>query len=424
MIPNHPLRYALSNELHARPFPEIAAPGRGAYIAIKRNPSSTNQYQADDREHLITLLDRFGAAHPQPNATHYSSSLGLYTLRWESHTEFITYTLLTSGVAESPFDASTFAAFPADWLALIPGECITSALFRIELCEDESYVIDKSSQWFVPESLAISRVLDGQLTIASDFRIDGSGHMRFAVFAQSAAGDRRIGRLVQYLFEIETYKSMAMLGFSSARELNSDLADMDNALTAIASDIRETQKPEELLKTILGVAADIEDLLARYSYRFGASAAYESIVFQRINALREERYEGLQTFGEFMTRRFDPAMRTVASTKDRLEQMAQRLQRASDLMRTRVDVERSAQNQELLESMDKRSGLQLRLQSTVEGLSVVAISYYTVSLASYFFGPLQTYYGISKSLVSAAVTPIVVIVVWLVIRRIKNQHFR
>jgi uncharacterized membrane-anchored protein len=129
---------------------------------------------------------------------------------------------------------------------------------------------------------------------------------------------------------------------------------------------------------------------------------------------------GRQSFGEFMMRRYDPAMRTVKSAEARLGSMAERAERAAELLRTRVDVERSAQNQSLLESMDRRADLALRLQHTVEGLSVVAISYYAVSLASYAAYPVTEALAISKGLATAVLTPVVILCVWLGLRRIKR----
>ena len=120
-------------------------------------------------------------------------------------------------------------------------------------------------------------------------------------------------------------------------------------------------------------------------------------------------------------RRFDPAMRTVKSTQTRLRSMSDRALRASDLLRTRVDVERSAQNQTLLTSMDRRADLQLRLQRTVEGLSVVAISYYAVNLVLYLTGPLEKGFGISKTTLAAIATPVIVLLVWLLVQRIRRH---
>ncbi len=208
--------------------------------------------------------------------------------------------------------------------------------------------------------------------------------MRFAVFASDAIGERRVGRIVQRLCEIETYKSMSMLGFARVRDMGAQLGALDTRLTELVEAMSAVgSKAEETLQALLAISAELETLSAQSSFRFGATWAYEALVNQRIEALRETRYDGWQSFGEFMMRRYQPAMRTVKSAQERLDAMSSRGVRAANLLRTRVDVERSAQNQALLESMDRRSDLQLRLQRTVEGLSVVAISYYAVSLASY-----------------------------------------
>lgn len=420
-ITDHPLRYSLANELHARPFPSVHAPSRAAYLAIKPAQNAAARDRNADRAHLIALLDRFGAQHPQPDATHYFGTIGRHDLKWESHTEFVTYTIFGEGVADRPFDSDTFAVFPEDWLAIAPGTRITSALIRIEAAAQDDEIIDKVHRWFVPESLAISRVLDDQLVIAGDFRIDTAGHMRFAIFARPDAGDRRIGRVVQRLCEIETYKAMSMLGLARARDLGRKMGVMDGQLSALVSDMcGPISNPADTLSKLLAISSELENIVAQSSFRFGATGAYEHIVNQRIVVLREERFGGRQTFAEFMMRRFDPAMRTVNSTEKRLQAMSERALRAGDLLRTRVDVERSAQNQELLASMDKRADLQLRLQRTVEGLSVVAISYYAVNLVLYIVGPVGDAGGVSKPIMAAIATPLVILGVWGMIRRIRR----
>jgi uncharacterized membrane-anchored protein len=421
-IQDHPLRYTMANELHARPFPLVAAPARAAYLAIKPAHNAAGRDREADRTHLIKLLDRFGAQHPQPEATHYSGQIGKYLLKWESHTEFVTFTIFGAGTAERPFDATTFSVFPDDWLSEAPGVRITSALIRVETADNDAGIVTKVDDWFVPESLAISRVLDGQLVIASDFRIDTGGHMRFAVFARGEAGDRRTGRVVQRLCEIETYKAMSMLGLSRARDLGIQMAKTDQRLTALLEEMcGPVGEPAELLHSLLVVSAELENIVAQSAFRFGATGAYETIVNQRVDVLREERFEGRQTFAEFMMRRYDPAMRTVKSTEARLKAMSDRAMRAGDLLRTRVDVERSAQNRDLLASMDKRSDVQLRLQRTVEGLSVVAIAYYAVNLVLYIVGPLEKQFDISKTHMAAVATPLVLLGVYLMVQRLRKH---
>ncbi|KNG94413.1 hypothetical protein ATO11_06835 [Pseudaestuariivita atlantica] len=418
-------RYALANELHARPFPKLDAPCRAAFLAIKPEHGAPARDKQKDLDHLIALLDRHGAPHPQPGATHYFGQIGKHHLKWESHTEFVTYTLFGDGVADTPFDAATFGLFSEDWLAEAPGVRVTSALIRIEVEEDETTITRKLEDWFVPESLAVSRILDDSAVIAGDFRIDPAGHMRLAVFAARDTGAQRTGRIVQRLCEIETYKTMSMLGLAKVRAIGPKLgaleAQLTDLVTGMAEDERTTDAHESTLKSLLAVSADLESLVAQTSFRFGATGAYEAIVDQRIEVLREERFTGRQTFREFMMRRFDPAMRTVKSTEARMHQLSTRAERAGNLLRTRVEVERSAQNQSLLESMNRRADLQLRLQRTVEGLSIVAISYYAVSLAGYLLYPLGEATGLSKGWVTAFAAPPIVFLVWLMIRRLRRE---
>ncbi|MEC3863229.1 DUF3422 domain-containing protein [Mesobacterium sp. TK19101] len=422
-IQDHPLRYALANELHARPFPSLKTPCRAVYLAVKKQVGAVTRDREEDRRHLIALLDRYGTQHPQPGTTHFSGQIGQHMLKWEQHTEFVTYTVFMDGVGDRPFDPADFDVFPDDWLDQAPGFRLTSALIRVaERPADEAQIDAELQKTFVQESLAASRVIDDEAVVGTDFRIDPAGQMRFAVYANPGIGARRVGRIVQRLCEVETYKAMSMLGFSRVRQISPRMGEIDDELTRLMSDMTQSvAQPEQTLKALLSVSEELESLSAQMSFRFGATEAYEALVAQRIQVLREDRFRGRQSFREFMARRYDPAMRTVKSARGRLETMSNRAMRAGDLLRTRVEVQRSAQNQQLLESMNQRADLQLRLQKTVEGLSVVAISYYAVSLAGYVLYPLSGVTGLSKGMITAMVTPVVVLAVWLMIRRIHHK---
>ncbi|WP_135446930.1 DUF3422 family protein [Tabrizicola caldifontis] len=422
-IADHPLRYATVNELHARPFPALQVPSTAVYVAIKEPVQAHNRDRQKDLAHLVALLDRHGSQHPQPGATHFQGPIGRAELKWESHTEFVTYSAFSRGLSKRPFDPADAEVLPEDWLAQAPGKRLTSVMIRIApLPASDAELLAQLDEWFVPESLAVSRVVDGAAVIAGDFRIDPAGHMRFAVFVRPGTGPRRVGRIVQRLCEIETYRAMSMLGLMRSRDLTARLNALDPRLSALVSGLDNAEPaPEAALHDLLSISAELESLAVQFSFRFGATAAYEAIVNQRIEVLREQRIEGRQTFGEFMMRRYDPAMRTVKSAEGRLKAMAERAERAAELLRTRVDVERSAQNQKLLESMDRRADLQLRLQRTVEGLSTVAISYYAVNLMAYLLEPLAYRFGISHGALLSGLVPVVVLGVWLMIRRIRHH---
>ena len=422
-LEDHPLRFMLANELHARPFPQLAAPAQVAYLAIKPETDAARRDRARDRAHLDALLDRFGAAHPAPGATHHVADLGRFRLKWESHTEFVSYTVFQPGLGARPFDPEVFAAFPADWLDEAPGLRITSAILRVDaIPAREADLNEGFGDWFVQESVACSRVADGAAIVASDFRIDSAGHMRMGVFVPPGIGPRRLGRIVQWLCEIETYKSMSMLGFARARQLSPRIGELDTRLSQLVGDLSGSATPPDgTLRALLGISSELENLLAKSSFRFSATEAYQAIVHERIDVLREDRVFGRQTLGEFMLRRFDPAMRTVKASDARLRSLSERSMRAGTLLSTRVDVDRSAQNQMLLESMDRRADMQLRLQRTVEGLSVVAISYYAVGLVGNVAEPFALPLGLTKGWLLALLTPPVVVAVWFLVHRIRER---
>lgn len=421
-VTDHPLRYPLTNELHARPFPAMSAPGTVVFLALKGPDHASAGDRESNRAQLVSLLDRHGMPHPQPGATHYSTELGRHRLKWEQHSEFVTYTVFTPSLADRPFDAADFGVFPEDWLGTLTGVRITSATLRVEVREHDARVLDRIRAWFVPESVAVSRVLGDAAVVAGDFRIDEAGHQRFALFVSPGTGERRVGRIIQRLLEIQTYQAMSMLGFAMVRSMAERLSELDVELAELMrSATEDAVRSEDTLHALLRVSAELESASADASFRFGATQAYEAIVSQRIEVLREASFDGRQTFSEFMRRRYEPAMRTVRSTERRLESMANRAMRAGDLLQTRVEVERSRQNQSLLASMNRRARLQLRLQHTVEGLSVVAVSYYAISIGGYLAYPLTDLLGVSKGTLTAALALPTVGGVWWLLRRLRAQ---
>ncbi|MBZ0123861.1 MAG: DUF3422 domain-containing protein, partial [Roseovarius sp.] len=263
-IDDHPLRYRLANELHARPFPSVTPPATAAFLAVKREHGAAARDRSADLAHLTALLDRHGAPHPQPGATHYSGRIGRHMLKWESHTEFVTYTAMSEGSGARPFDPADFAAFPDDWLADAPGVRVTSVLIRVEQIRDEDALAATIADWFVPESVAVARVLDNAAVIAGDFRIDPAGHQRFLIAVAPGTGPRRVGRVMQRLCEIETYKSMSMLGFARVRDLSPRMGQLETRMRAMIGDMTGGEKrAEDTLPDLLDISAELEAMAAQ-----------------------------------------------------------------------------------------------------------------------------------------------------------------
>lgn len=416
-----PERFALSNELHARPFPKLAAPCRAIFLAIRPEGAAERDAEAD-RAHLVSLIDRYGGAHPAPGAQHHMAELGRFQLKWESHTEFVTYTLFVPGVSEEAFSGDSLSFLPDDWLAETGGRVISAAMVRVERAADQAAAEERFlsglADSFADESVSLGWVVDDEALVATDFRLHEDGFARIAVIALDGIGPRRLGRIVQRLLEIESYKSFALLTLPVARRVSKTVTEIDRRLGALnAADAN----PREALEALTALAGEVERLSTETAFRFGAAGAYDAIVGDRIAVLRARRMRGRQLFSEFMTRRFDPAMRTCRSAERRLAELSDRVARASALLSTRVQVAVEAQNQELLESMDRRAALQLRLQQTVEGLSVVAISYYAVNLGGYILAPAAKAWGLDKTTLTAALAVPVIAGVWLMVRRIRRH---
>ncbi len=428
VLEDHPQRISLTNELHARPFQPVAAPGRLLHLAITPVDGAAERSAAADRAHLTALLDRFGASYPAPEADHHTVDLGRFRLKWERHTEFVSYTLYEDGPGDDVFEAKLLEQLPESWLAMAPGSLIAAVEVEVFWADDadaaDGLLQSRLVREFTAESLAVARVLDGEALAMGDFRIHEGGFTRFGIIHFGGMGTRRIGRISQRLIEIEVYRALAMLALPVARHTARRLNEIERELAGLIGKVASEERDIEenvILAALTAISAEIEALAASSAFRFGASGAYEAIVHERIRSLSEDRVGGRQLFREFMMRRFDPAMRTVHSVERRLSELSSRASRVAELLRTRVNVAVEAQNQRLLASMDRRAAMQLRLQETVEGLSAVAISYYAVSLLGPMLAPFTDPIGIDKTMVTAAITLPVVLIVYGLIRRMRRR---
>jgi uncharacterized membrane-anchored protein len=178
-----------------------------------------------------------------------------------------------------------------------------------------------------------------------------------------------------------------------------------------------------LLDDLTGLAAELEAGAAANLFRIGATRAYDEIVHLRLQTIGERPVPGFPSWSSFLARRMAPAMRTCATTETRQENLSEKLARAANLLRTRVDVELEQQNRDLLKSMNERTRMQLRLQTTVEGLSVAAVSYYVVGLFGYLVkGAHDEGVPVDISLATALFVPVAVAAIWWLVRRIRRRH--
>lgn len=411
----HPDRQRLIAEAHARPASELAMPmlvGRMATLA-------GDDGLAADRHHLSALCTALDQDLPTDDARWWAIDAGGWRLRWERHTEFSTWTVYRTPTGHTPFVASAFDAVPSDWLAAMPGEVLVATKLEYRSPSDAG----PPANHFIRE-MAGSQIADGALTLFSDFYPDAEGWTRYLMLG--ARADRRMaGRIALGILEIETYRLLAMLAFPVAGRVGAQVKAFEVEAEEIARRLAEEtglDQDRQLLQRLVSLAGQAEAINTRTSYRFGAARAYRQIVRDRVDALGEQPIAGIQTVAQFMERRFAPAMRTCDSVAERERAVIDRIARTAQMLETRVEVAARAGSSALLASMDRRARQSYQLQRTVEGLSVVAISYYAVGLVGFVAKAIEKLdHRIDATLLTGLLTLPVVAMIWLGIRRLAGR---
>ncbi len=411
-LQEHPLRQRLNNEFHARPPVPLVGAVLVSHLVFKHSAEKAPAA----RDNLAKLCQGHVCNSIESSDSHLMIDTGAFRMRWELHTEFSSYTFfrpLASGEELHP-DVTAFDAVHPEWISGIPGKLIVAT--HVELRSTDEISPDSILASLTPNgrTMVAAKVADETAWIFTDFKID-NGFSRFLVL-NAGMTQRQTGRTVQRLVEIETYRLMALLGLPVAKEVGrwlytgeKELADMMDRI----GQARGAQDERDILAALSALAAGVEHSVARTTFRFGASRAYHGLVMQRIEELRETRISGLPTFYEFMQRRLLPAMNTCEAISRRQEELSARVARNSQLLRTRVDIELERQNQELLGQMNSRAKLQLRLQETVEGLSVVVLTYYGSQLVQYLAKGTKELHHLNTDVITAVSIPVIAgLVAW------------
>jgi uncharacterized membrane-anchored protein len=408
---SHPLRAALAEEMHVRRLPRFAAPCRLMQIVTVLGEAGAGSAGA----HFEAVAMRLGLT--LAPATKYAVvDLGTMKLVLERHTEFASYTFVREGAFDEPFASGVFDPAATAILADMPGDVIRAtqiALYPAGTVPPDAATLDRL---FVPEALILCDVADGKARVMSDFRLNPDGFGRLLLLDQGLLRDEP-AQLVLRLQELGNYRNMALLGLPLAQRLTPDVTRLEARLAGLTASVSErVSQDDSLLDELTYLSAELARLLAETRYRMSATRAYAQLSLDRLETLGIGRIPGYQTLADFTERRLTPAVRTCDSFSARLADLSQRAAWTSELLRTRIDIALAKQNRDLLESMNTRTQLQLRLQQTVEGLSVVAISYYAVALIGYLAAPAHAY----KEWVMVAAVPAVFAGAWLFARRLRQ----
>lgn len=423
LIPNcllaHDERATVLDELHARPSLPMSIPRRVYHLAFVTGDEEAKV----DRLHVIELAHAQAVPPPPAGAKQHHFEFEDWDLRWEQHTEFTTYTWSSGLDASQPFSQPTPLAI-SDLMPDPPGKLLVAThLSLIESPRSD----DETLKHFDDQSLCVSIAAGGAVQVSTDFKVDPHGFTRFVVEANNLT-EMRAGRLVQRVLEIETYRTFALLGLPEARRASPCLRQMERELSEITQKIstaRETAVSQALLSRLSNLTADLEAQTVATAFRFGASRAYHALVKSRLQLIQEQRSGEHVSISSFFRARLDPAIETCNAVEARQERLSQQLTRTADLLRTGSQFELEQQNRDLLQAMNRRAHLQFKLQQTVRGLSVAAISYYVLGFVSYLAKGLKDAGvvppSISTEIITAGAVPIVVLTILGLTYRVRRS---
>jgi uncharacterized membrane-anchored protein len=420
-------RISAHDELHARPVTPIAIPAMVTQLAVLTEGHTA----AEETAYLRGLVTAGGL---EVGATDVGLTLsldGAASVFWERHADYSLYTVLQpldpsalSGNADP--DLLALTPLPAGWLAGVPGRTLTAVHVVLLPSGDQSddQAARQAQLMLGPGRMLGSRVKDGTARLYTTYQLREDGTSRFLVLCDDVT-DGRAGRIAASLLDAERYRMLTLLGFPLARRLVPRLDELESRLAEFTRAIEDERRDDRtLLDELIALAAQVESEIAAHAGPFGASAAYFTITEQRIEDLRGTSLPGLMGVFTFLRRRLLPAMATVETAGRRMDELSERVARTADLLRTRVEVSTEAQSQDLLREIRRGQAVQLRLQETVEGLSIAAISYYVVGLWGYGVKGLKAAgLHLDVELAMAASIPVVVFGVWWALHRVK-RHLR
>lgn len=281
------------------------------------------------------------------DARYHMAEIGSCRVKWESHTEAESYTMVVPGNSDPYFDKSALSYMPDDVRKALQDAMFVGVHVEVisisELGDD--YGFKKAQSILGVEAIIGGWVADQHAAVWASFRLDSEGFIRFIV-ADVSLSVGMLSRLVHRLLEIESYWTMALMALPVARQAMTRLNQLEPELDVVMSQLAQhpdEDAQKELLVDITDLAARIESLVSATAFRFAAARAYEDIARRRMAELREQALDGHELIANFLDKRIAPAMRTCEAAERRANELAVRVARAARLLDTMVDMVRQKQ---------------------------------------------------------------------------------
>lgn len=381
-------RHEISNEIHRRPYYELYSPLRVSLFSLHTKNSQKNY------KYLHELCQYLSIPSPVDSSLTFKHTYqNKFTLKWESHREFCTFQFIKNQNIETNnlFKQSNFEYIPELWVDSLENiiNCVNLEVIDNHNIQNNEDIYNAFDNNYIVGSY----MNDKKAKLYSDFRIDGNGYHRILMVNENLTR-HQLGRSVQRVLDVESYRSMAMIGLFNNKEINSELDILNNELLQINRDfeIKKEINLEEYYNKLTYIANRAHRLNNENKFRFQASNSYFPIINERLKELKLSTIDCIQPYDIYLNSRLNPAKRTSETTEKRLNETLQQMDRTANLIQTNVELDVKNSNNLLLDSMNKKTDVQIKLQKTVEGLSTVVLTYYSVTLFNHAITGIYNYY--------------------------------
>ena len=390
----HRIRLEANRELHARPFPVLSATSRLVHLCVRVSPTSGDEVRAWLREKIKDFPDDFQGHWERPGIDSW--------VRVERHTEFVTVTQVV------PEGLQFTEVADSHWIDRSPQDVLV--LVRLSSAVGGKMPADVE---------AVSTLRGGEVIAGSNFTEDNAGFTSWTVTFKKDPGAESAGRLLQMILEIETYRTLSVMGMDRIRAVHPILQRVANNLSNKTAEALDHDAMMERLTALSTQENELHAVWEKLAWRIGANQAYHELVFQRLEQLKAHGLDGYVGIHHFLKRRLTPAISTAETVMRRRSELAGQIDERAQLLRTQLQLNLQSQTRDLLANLDKSAARQIRLQSAVEGLSTVAIAYYAVGL---IFPTIEPFVEPAfRDWVEAGLAPVVIGVVWWTLSRIRNR---
>ncbi|MGB7373945.1 DUF3422 family protein [Pontixanthobacter sp.] len=408
---DHPLRQWAVDEMHLRKFAPVP-PACEIYQAVRLLPASD---QAAEDSRLMGDKPDFDDWMLRERYASGSHKSGIKFL-WERHSEARTITLIVPESCTHD-ESAPYIQWLQDWV----GPVIRAT--RAFIISDPENIDTYLDTHEIDRRELVCSDINGGIRIWSDFGIRSDGYGRLIASAGDVSDVER-GRIIQRIQELGNYRNMALLGLPVVQEFGPQADRLEKQLSEHAERValaKEGEKDDDLLQELIEISSKLEVIRSATSFRLSATAAYAGVTADRLEALSIKPVSNLQSLTEFTERRLVPAARTCSVFTERLARIAERISRVMHTLDVRVDTRIKEQNLVLTKRMERSIQLQFRLQSLVEGLSVIAAAYYLVGLIAFVVkGVSASSAGISTDVIIGLITFPVILLIYAFVHRTRG----